>query len=113
MRPVGPVVAAPLVKRPQDVLNGLILRPEIPQQFGWIGAKLRALPGDQFLNGGVAGARILVSYGMAFAGGIHELPTSPAIFAGKRESVARRPVQRTGPGLRFGHCATTGRLFGA
>jgi hypothetical protein len=49
------------VKGSEKVLNRLFFRPEIAQKFGRVRAELRALFGDEFLNGRVTGARVPVS----------------------------------------------------
>ena len=43
-------MSAPLMKRPQEVLDGLFLRPEIAEQFGRVRRKLRTLFSYEFLN---------------------------------------------------------------
>jgi hypothetical protein len=40
---------APFVKRPHKVVAGFFFRPEIAQQFGRVGAELRALFSDECL----------------------------------------------------------------
>jgi len=72
-------VPAPLVKRPQKVLNGLVFRPEIAQQVGRIRRESGALFSNQFLNGRMAGTRVPFSYSLAFVSLLHDQSTPSSV----------------------------------
>jgi len=53
-------VSAPLVERIQEVVNGFIFRPEIPQQFVRVTGEIKALRRNQLLRRGVTPACIFL-----------------------------------------------------
>jgi hypothetical protein len=85
------------MKRLQEVLNGLFLRPEIAQQLDRIRGKSRALLKHKFINGGMARARVLFTHRPIMSGFSMNCASVPSVAKGGFSGRYAASLQELGP----------------